>query len=355
MPTDAVVFIDDKQVRLQTEGVPVVSPRMGVHIFQVQRDGYRPVRKEYFVNGRVSLKANVGLERIPSRSLLVRVSEPDARISVDGKFIGSPDRTLIVDPIEKGTHNVRADLEGYFSDSTTVDIEDSIQYTANLLLTSRNGFITVLSSEAVLITLDGKASGTQQMVRREVLPGRHTVILSGIGYDTYERGIVVHDSESVVFDHPMHRPTLTGAILRSVVFPGWGQSYSGRHGIVYSALFLALAGGTVELQLMYTHENSVYRKNLAAYNASQGTANSVILLQQVTSQRKKRNNFNYYRLGAGGLTGAFYLYTIINVWSNDPADLIRHQEEEARREKQHVSVSAGFNELGPSISLSLRF
>lgn len=355
MPTNAAVFIDNKQVNWQEGGIPVVSPKVGVHTFQVQRDGYRAVRKEYFVNGRLSLKANVGLEKIPSRSLLVRVSEPDAKVSIDGKFIGSPDQTLIVDPIEKGPHRVRADLEGFFSDSTSVDVEDSIQYTANLRLTSRNGFISVRSSEAVLITLDGKESGTQQIVRKEVLTGPHTVILSGIGYDTYERTLVVHDSESVVFDHPMYRPTLTGAVVRSVVFPGWGQCYSGRHGIVYTTLFLALAGGTVEAQLMYTQANSDYRKKLAAYKANQNPADWMSLFQKETNARKKRNNFNYYRIGAGGVTGAFYLYTLFNVWTNDPADLIRQEEEEARREKQHVSFSAGMDELGPSILLSLHF
>ncbi len=355
MPNNAAVFIDDKQVEWQKGGIPVISPRAGVHTFQVQREGYRAVKNEFFVNGRVSLKADVALEKIPSRGLLVKVSQPDARVTIDGKFVGAPDRSLIVDPIEKGTHLVRADLEGYFSDSMRVDVEEPIQYTANLVLTSRNGFISIRSSEAVHITLDGKDGGMQQLVRKEVLPGPHTFILSGIGYDTYERKIIVHDSESVVIDHPLYRPTLTGALIRSAVFPGWGQSYSGRHGIVYSVLFLGCVGGTVEAQLMYTKANSDYKKNLAAYNAAQSPADAANLLPSVKSSRTKRNNFNYLRIAAGGVTGAFYLYNIINVWTNNPAELIRQKEEEARKEHQRVSIVVGVNELGPSISLSAQF
>jgi len=355
LPNNATVFIDDKQVEWHTGGVPVVSPRAGIHTFQVQREGYRAVKKEFFVNGRVSLKADVVLEKIPSRSLLVKISEPDARITIDGKFIGAPDRTLIVDPIERGTHMIRADLEGYFSDSTTVDVEEPIQYTASLVLPSRNGFISVRSSEAVHITLDGKDGGMQQLVQKEVLPGAHTIILSGIGYDTYERKFIVHDSESVYIDHPLYRPTLTGALIRSAVFPGWGQSYSGRHGIVYTVLFFGCVGGTVEAQLMYTSANSDYRKKLAAYNGAQTPADAAGLLPGVSSARTKRNNFNYVRLAAAGVTGAFYLYNIINVWTHNPADLIRQQEEEAGKERQRVSIGVGVNGFGPSLSLTAQF
>ncbi|HTX18457.1 MAG TPA: PEGA domain-containing protein [Bacteroidota bacterium] len=354
-PRTSSVFVDDKEVDWKSGPVRVPGPTVGVHHFQVQAQGYRSVRREFSVNGLVSLDVNLSLEKLPSRGLQVTISEPDAKIYVDGAFIGAPEQSLTIDPIAAGVHSVRAELDGYFPDSTRVQVTDTGQYTVHLNLISRNGFVTVRSSEAVEIALDGKKEGVRQMVRREVLPGTHTVVLSGIGYDTYEKKIVVHDSESVVFDHPLSRPTLTGAVIRSFIFPGWGQSYSGRHGIVYSVLFLALAGGTVEAQLQYTDANSTYRKKLAAYNAQQDPAVAAALLPGVSSARTKRNNFNYMRMAAGGLTGAFYLYDIINVWTHNPVDLIRQQEEEARKGSGQVSIGPGVNASGPAIVLTVRF
>lgn len=350
-PRDASVFIDDQPVKSGLKEIPVLGPKVGLHTIQVQRAGYHAIKDEFFVDGRVMVRADVELEKIPTMSLLVRVSQPDARVFVDGKFIGMPDETLIVDPIEKGTHAVRAELDGYFSDSATVTITDPIQYNVALHLTSRNGFLTVRSSEAVLIEVNGKALGTRQVVKKEVVPGAYLVRLSGIGYSTYERTIVVRDSQSVVFDHPMSRPTLTGAIIRSIVFPGWGQWYSGRQGIFYSGIFLILVGSSAELQLMYAKTHSDYRKAAVAFRASPTLAAS----KKASSLLKKRDNENLYRFGAFGVTGGFYLLNIINVWSHDPADLIREQEEQMKREKARTNVSLGFNELGPALSLSVHF
>ncbi len=350
-PPDASVFVDDQPVKPGLKEIPVLAPKVGLHTIQVQRAGYHPIKDEFFVDGRVTVRADVELEKIPTMSLLVRVSQPDARVFVDGKLIGMPDETLIIDPIEKGTHTVRAELDGYFPDSATVTITDPIQYKVALHMTSRNGYLTIKSSEAVVIEVNGKVLGTRQIVKKEVVSGEYSVRLSGIGYSTYERTIVVRDSQSVVFDHPMSRPTLTGALIRSIVFPGWGQWYSGRQGIFYCGIFLILAGSSAELQLMYAKTNSDYKKAAIAFRASP----TLVASKKASSLLKKRDNENLYRFGAFGVTGGFYLLNIINVWSHDPADLIREQEEQMRKEKTRTNVSLGFNEFGPALSLSIHF
>lgn len=354
-PTDANLFLDDKQMTSPSNRIPVLSPKIGLHSFQFQREGYQSIREDFFVNGRVSLSAKIDLPKIQTSDLLVRISEPDAKVYVDGEFIGTPDRSLLIERIAKGTHKVRADLEGYFSDSATVTIEKPVQYAVNLELRCRNGFLTIRTSEAVVIELDKKEIGMREVVKKEVLSGPHTVRLSGIGYDEYTETIVVRDTTHVEYVHRMSRPSLTGALIRSAVFPGWGQSYSRRHGIFYSAIFIGLAAASVELQLTYTQTNKDYTKYVGLLNGAANAADIAAYQAKVTSLNSKKNNENLYRYAAFGVTAGFYLYNIINVWRNDPADMIREEEVKAKKEKGGSQVSLGFNERGPAIMLSLQF
>ena len=354
-PADAILFLDDKQMKPPSTRIPVVSPKIGIHTFQFQHEGYQSIREDFFVNGRVSLAAKIDLPKIQTSDLLVRISEPDAKVYVDGKFIGTPDQSLLIERIAKGTHKVRADLDGYFSDSATVTIEKPIQYAVNMKLRSRNGFLTIRSSDGVVIELDKKELGMRQVVKKEVLSGPHTVRLSGIGYDAYTETIVVRDTTLVEYVHQLSRPSLTGALIRSAVFPGWGQSYSRRHGIFYSAIFIGLAAASVDLQLTYTKTSKDYTKYVKLRDDPANAANYATNNARVTSLKSKRNKENLYRFAAFGVTAGFYLYTIINVWRNDPADMIREEETKAKREKGGTRVSLGFNELGPAVTLSLQF
>ena len=353
-PADAVLFLDDKQMKASRGPIPVLAPKIGLHAFQLQREGYQSVREEFFANGRVSIAAHIDLLKIQTSDLMVRISEPDAKVYVDGKLIGAPDQSLIIERIATGTHKVRADLDGFYSDSATVTIEKPIQYVVNLKLRSRNGFLTIRSSEGVMIELDKKELGMREIVRKEVLTGPHTIRLSGIGYDPYTQTVVVRDTMNVEYVHRMSRPTLTGALIRSAIFPGWGQSYSRRHGIFYSAIFLGLAAGSVDLQLMYTKTSKDYTNYVHLLNGAVTPTDIAAYQAQVSSLNTKKKNENLYRYGAFGVTGAFYLYNIINVWKNDPAEMIRAEEEKAKREGG-TKVSLGFNEFGPSLTLSLQF
>ena len=352
-PPNAVIFLDDKQMKPPSAPIPVVSPKIGIHSFQIQREGYQPVREDFFVNGRISLRAKIDLFKTQTSDLLVRISEPDARVYVDGKFIGSPDQSLLIEGIATGTHKVRAELDGYFSDSATVTIEKPIQYAVNLKPRSRNGFLTIRSSEAVVIEVDNKEVGMRQVVNKEVLSGRHTIRLSGIGYDTYTETVVVRETTHVEFVRRLSRPSLTGAVLRSIVFPGWGQSYSRRRGIFYSAIFLGLAAASVDLQLTYTKTNKDYTTYKGLLNGPATAAQIATYQDQASSLSSKKDKENLYRFAAFGITGGFYIYNIINAWKNDPADLIKEEEAKAKKEKGGAKVSLEFNELGPAVTLSL--
>jgi hypothetical protein len=354
-PSDAQLFIDNREVKETEGGIPVPPPVVGVHTLRIMHDGYNSFTADFFVNGRVSIRADIDLEQIQPTGLLVRVSAPDARVSVDGNFVGMPDASLLLTKIENGKHTVRADLDGYFSDSASIDIQKLAQYVVSLKLISRNGFITVHSSKEVGITLNGKGIGTENVLRKEVIPGSYVIGLSGIGYSSEEHTVVVHDTENAVLEYPMYRPTLTGAVIRSAVFPGWGQSYSGRHGIVYSGLFILCAAGSVDLQLAYAKANSDYLSNIRNYYAAQNPADSVKFQEQVSSSRTKKNNLNYFRAAAFGVTGAVYLYNIFNVLNNNPAELIRQEKEKSKQDKNGLHVFLGFDRLGPSVLMSYRF
>ena len=101
--------------------------------------------------------------------------------------------------------------------------------------------------------------------------------------------------------------------------------------------------------------NSDYWTNLDNYNKATNAADIGTYRKKVEDLNKKRKDLNLYRFAAFGLTGGFYIYTLVNVRLNDPADLIREEEEKAKREKGKAKISLGFNEFGPAITLSVPF
>ena len=108
------------------------------------------------------------------------------------------------------------------------------------------------------------------------------------------------------------------ALMRSAVFPGWGQIYQGRtkRGVVVAGGFAALAGGTAYLVSAYNSRYTLYEaaaaRSLTAY-ALAGTP-ALLLLPEVDGARARADRAaGLIDYGAGALA-AFWLWNLFDVY-----------------------------------------
>ncbi len=122
-PPGAVIFVDDKAKGAM--GTAPVSFKLlpGTYTIIAELDGHEPTRKKITLSeGR---PAAVDLRLTPSGSvgeLSILVSEPGARISVDGKDVG---RSPLDAPLRlrRGPHEVRVEKPGYAATTRQVEVK----------------------------------------------------------------------------------------------------------------------------------------------------------------------------------------------------------------------------------------
>ncbi len=350
LPRDAEILIDRTLVQNSPQGISVPPPVLGTHELRIQRKGFYGFTENIFTNGRLIIHASAQLERIPTPDILVKVNQPDSKVYMDGTLIGLPDASLLLQNVPLGEHTISGFLDDYFPDSSTIDVEKPMQYVVNLKYRSRSGTLTVLTSPDASIELDGTEIGRGEVRQRRILAGTYELMISGPGYEPYMQQFTVSDTQFVEIVHLMERPTHAGAILRSIIFPGWGQSYSGRHGIFFSLGFLATAGAVAGLQVMYQQATSDYNSSYIQYQAAQTASDATLYRNKVLDANKKKTNYQNYQRIAAGVVGALYLYNLYDVLAHNPQAPYRAQEK-----RTALNVGFGSKEIGVNVSFSIRF
>lgn len=350
VPRDAEILIDRTLVHDLSQGILIPAPLLGTHEIRIQRKGYYGITEHIFTNGRLSIRAAAQLERIPTPDILIEVNQPNSRVYMDGTLIGIPDESLLMQNVPLGEHTISGYLDDYYPDSTTVAVEQSKQYVVNLNYRSRAGTLTVLTSPDASIAIDGKEIGIGNIIRQPIVAGKYELRIDGPGYTPFTQQFTVSDTQFIEIVHPMERPTHAGAIIRSIIFPGWGQSYSGRHGIFLSLGFLVAAGATAGFHMMYQNAVSEYNNKYAQFLSAQTASDAALYESQMSDARKRKTNYQNYQYVAVGVAAAVYVFNVYDVFANNP------QAVYSARENANV-LRVGFDNgrMGLQVGFSLRF
>ncbi len=128
---------------------------------------------------------------------------------------------------------------------------DSSGSSAATATTSSQPGLTVTSNPAgALVELKGVAqlAGLAPVFFSQGIPGRYELRVSKTGYETYHTTVQMSNERIEQVDVRLEPKTRGKAAIRSLLWPGWGQFYSGQKtkGAVMTTLALA-AGATVVL------------------------------------------------------------------------------------------------------------
>ena len=91
-----------QEVKITEGGFPVASPKIGVHTLQVEHEGFKTFKNDFFVNGRVSIRATVDSSKFRRRASWCESPNPTQSFSRREISSACQRELLLIQQIENG-------------------------------------------------------------------------------------------------------------------------------------------------------------------------------------------------------------------------------------------------------------
>jgi hypothetical protein len=129
-PTDARIFLDDKEITRQVEdgGEAIIYAGRGKHALRVMRDGYDESSRTLDF-GLTDFSEDINVALTPSVFTLTLITSPvECKVWLDSDEKGTTDRKegkLVLNNIVRGKHQLRIQSEGYQEWTQTLSLEST--------------------------------------------------------------------------------------------------------------------------------------------------------------------------------------------------------------------------------------
>lgn len=188
-----------------TSPVTVSDVPKGSAVVKVRKEGFREETREVRIVAGDRLALPIPLQGLPGALSLSSV--PDGvRFYVNGEFRGVSPVTL--NGLEPGSYEVRAELDGYGTQTETVEVGNGVSLRREFRLTNVMGRLEIVTSPVgAQICIDGRnlgvtrasdpnAAKSDPFAIENVREGEHTVTVKADGYTTVVRHPVVRSSST---------------------------------------------------------------------------------------------------------------------------------------------------------------
>ena len=220
MPTGAAVTVNG----LGKGTTPCSVDRLpsGENRIVISLKDYQPYQQDVKLQAGDEQKIDVTLKPMPS-TLSVISTPPGARVYLNDKIRGqSP---LVIDAIEPGNYTVRAELAGYESQSSAVEVGRAQTKVVDIPLVRNTGSLELVTDPpGVKVSVDGQDKGlTQagaaeapsQVMKVDVLPvGEHRLQLSKKGFYPVERAFAVKTNVITGIREVLKRKFVADTVVR---------------------------------------------------------------------------------------------------------------------------------------------
>jgi hypothetical protein len=193
-PQGANVYLNGKYYGLTPRTIGSLLPES--YTLELTKSGYYDWTKTVRIYANQETTVSKSLEKIavPTTGTLSVTSNPSyATISVDGVSYGvtDPAYPLIINGIAAGRHTVRAELEGYNDETTSVSVIAGASTPVSFSLApvtpdTGTASIQVASDPAgAQVYIDNLFKGTTPVTVEDLVPGEHTLKLTLAGYEDF--------------------------------------------------------------------------------------------------------------------------------------------------------------------------
>ncbi|MBN2010234.1 PEGA domain-containing protein [candidate division KSB1 bacterium] len=261
-PSGATVFLNGEQKG--TTPIELTGLREGPLNLRLQADSYQSHDEQVtLTKGRLA-ERHIRLNKRMGK-LLVHSVPSEATVEIDGEHAGTT--PLQLSTITFGDHLIRVTKSGYRDHEQRISITDELPQTINVKFTLARGtlFLHPTPKDAT-ISLDGNVLEDIPENGLTLRPGEYFVKATRKGYEPYKQAVRVTASDGISLNIPMQPKTREHALIRSAIFPGWGQKYGEKTGRGN----LLLIGEIVSLTGVLT-TNIMYETKLNDFNEAQDT------------------------------------------------------------------------------------
>ncbi|SYZ73658.1 exported hypothetical protein [Candidatus Zixiibacteriota bacterium] len=218
--------------------------------------------------------------------------------------------------------------------------------------TKQGGFTVDSSPPGAEVTLTGAVtmSGLTPVTFAQGLEGHYQVECRKSGYETYKSSTFLQADKAVNLTIHLKPKTAFKGAARSLLIPGWGQSYSGQK--TKGAVFTILAVGAVSSFLIadskFNDKENSYNDLLDRYNKTVLFSDRQSLYNQLEAARKDAYDAETVRRITIG--------AVIGVWGINLIDMIFFfPEERSSMVINTISFKPDMDQGGGQIVLSHRF
>jgi hypothetical protein len=160
------------------------------------------------------------------------------------------------------------------------------------------------------------ANGLTPTVFPGELQGKYKLTVKEYGYETYRQTLFLHPDRPLELTLNLKPKTRFKAALRSLIIPGWGQSYSGQKakGLFFTLLAAGSAGFYFAADNKFDDKLADYNRIHSEYDAALSESEKIDLYNALASSRQSAYDAENRRMIAIG--------AIIAVWGLNLADII---------------------------------
>jgi len=193
-PQGANVYLNGKYYGLTPRTIGSLLP--DTYTLELTKSGYYEWTKSVRIYANQETTVSKSLEKItvPTTGTLSVTSNPSyATITVDGVSYGVTDPAfpLIINGVSAGRHTVRAELEGYNDETTSVSVAVGASTPVSFSLSpvtpdTGTASVQVASTPSgAQVYIDNLFKGTTPVTVENLAPGEHTLKLTLSGYDDF--------------------------------------------------------------------------------------------------------------------------------------------------------------------------
>jgi hypothetical protein len=230
-----------------------------------------------------------------------------AVVEIDGRVAGKT--PFVTDSIAFGKHLVRLTSRGYLDIEKSIEIRDALPKTIRVNFEIANGTLYLNASpKDAVIHIDNKRIDGISPEGIRLLPGKYVVRASRAGYEKFNTLAIVRAQDALSMHIDMVRKSRQKALLRSAIFPGWGQHYSEKHvlGNIFMLSEIVALAGIMISDLVYDHRISDYHDVRKEYE-------NAITLEGIEHYRNRMND-QYSKVENARDVREKFIYASIGIW-----------------------------------------
>ncbi len=297
----------------------------GTYKIEVLAEGFYPhsetvqLQRGQVVRKRFNLRQMLGGLRFSVYPVFANV-----RLMRNGRIVQSWQGLKLLKNLPVGEYLVEASANGYSTERKTLTIRENqttnveiklrkgVFFTGTARRTSATGRLKLNATPPdAQITVDGKPIPDTYLI----LPvGRYTVRCEKSGYYAQKKKAHISRNQDTVLEFNLQRKTKGKGIVRSLFFPGWGQSYmeNGGRGLFYKFGFLLSAAGAYYFTDQYNKSVKEYNTLHDQYLQAIDYQQALDLGDQMESQYKKVEDNEKFRNYFYAATAGVWLINLLD-------------------------------------------